>query len=563
MRILVLSLLRIGDIALSAPALRGLRDKYPSAIIHVAINRQCRSIAPLFPYIDSFIEFDRENIQQGLGEAQRPVFESYERLIRWIDEINIEPYDLAINLTHSRISGWLMGLIDAKSRLGLCLDPQGQASFGNPWFRYLNAQVGSESSEVFHFTDVFRFALDIDDSQGRLQTLLETDQGKLEIRHLPGDKTNRICIQPLTSDAKKDWSLDGYGRALAMFSKLEPSSEILILGAPFERDRLSGWVENLKEQGVKATLAILTLEGAFSLLKNSRMLLTGDTSIKHLATAARTAILELALGSADPYRTGAYRNGSVIVKSKEGCAPCVHSRACHQKTHACAARFSPDLIAMLMTEVYAGRSFQLPTLAQEYKNDVEILSVDVGTATFFAAASVIEPFSEMGIGRWLDLVSRRIHLQKQADNRNQIADGLGHEMFRLVQFFKELHPEVSDFQWKCMLETFETQAMFVEERVRGFKNHLKVLQTSFEDTRKVHEFVRSLILFRERIRSSPFLQAFKTGLDSVIEDDISPSFTRFRHFNDIILDMEKRTDIHLRMIRALTLFEPQPRLESP
>ena len=559
MKILVMSLLRIGDIVLAAPVLRGLREKHPQAEIHLLINSQFKAITPLIPYIDKTIPFDREGLQKGLGSATAPMFGSYDRLDGFLENLDTENYDWVINLTHSRLSGWLMSLLSAKQKTGLCLDGEGRASFGSSWFRYLNSQVDVDGSEVFHFTDVFRFALGLDDDDMSRPALCETDSGHREADgFLAGSASGgMIVVQALTSDPKKDWSLAKMADAITQTARVHPASEFAILGAPFEKDRLVPLVDRLVERGVRARLAILSFEGAFSLLKRSKLLITLDTSIKHLACAARTPVVEISIGSSDYHRTGAYLQGSIILQSKEACAPCTHSKACHRESHACSERLPSDVVAMVASEVLAGRAFQLKTIAEEYRDEVEILRVESRVSGYWAAYSVLEPFAEASVARWVDLACRKVWLETQGSDPKAL--GTGTEILRLARLLRSIHPDVSETDWRHLLSELEQQAMTVEGRLNGFKVGLQYLRGCYEDPRKLRDYVRQLIAFRDRIRHSPLLRSYKAALDPLIEDDISPAFTRYKRMVETVAEIEKRTEISLRILRGLNgeIVEPK------
>jgi heptosyltransferase III len=58
MRILLIQLKRIGDLILTVPAISALRTNFPDAIIHAAISRSCRELAPAIPGADRFLIAD-------------------------------------------------------------------------------------------------------------------------------------------------------------------------------------------------------------------------------------------------------------------------------------------------------------------------------------------------------------------------------------------------------------------------------------------------------------------------------------------------------------------------
>lgn len=545
MKILVVSLLRIGDIAMSAGILRDLRAKYPEAQIDLLLNQQCAQIAPLIPSVNRFFYFDRQAMQKGLGEGSVPFFESYEILNELLDQISETHYDLAINLTQNRLSGWLMGLIPASHRIGLVLEADGRASFNSNWFRYLNTQIDQEGAEVFHFNDIFRFALKLESAPGA--ALAETEAGISEATTVIGDRKNVVSVQMLTSDVKKDYPLGAFTAALSDFAGRHPEAELAVLAAPFEREKLASVVEKLNRAGHKAFLAVTNFEAALSVVKRSRLLITLDTSIKHLAAAVSTPVLEICVGSADPYRTGADLEGAIVLQSKEACAPCSHSKACHRESHFCSSRLPSSTIALVAGELYEKRSFQLPAIAEEDADDVEILRVDRKAAGFYALTPVNEDFSEAAIGRWVDLQCKKLWIAG-----NEAPKELGSEILKLAQFMKGHHSKVADFEWRHLLEDFERRAMEIEGRINGFKAGLRYLHGTYEDPRKMAEFVRGLIHFREKTRSSALFASFKRSLDQVIEDDISPAFTRFRHIHDAVSEIEVRTQLHLKILRTLT-----------
>jgi ADP-heptose:LPS heptosyltransferase len=561
MKILVMSLLRVGDVLLAAPVLRALKDENPKVEIHLLLNSQCLRVAPLMPFVDRFIPFEREEIQRGLGQAEIPFFASHQILSSLVEDLNSQGYDRAVNITHNRLSGWLLGLIDAKEKIGLSLDAQGRANIKSNWFLHLNSQSENEGFEAFHYADIFRFALGLDSLP--TTSLIETPRGKKTANDLIAStfSSNQglICVQALTSDVKKTWGLTAFAKALRVVSDRHAGVAFAVLGAEFEKAQLEPWVNSLKAQGINAQLVIADFETAFSVLRRSKLLLTLDTSIKHLAAAGRVPTVEISLGSADPYRTGVYLHGGIVVQSRENCAPCVHSKPCHREKHFCASRIPSDMVGMVVSEVFAGREFQLQTIAEEYQDEVDLLRVDLKNAGFWSATPVLEKFSEEEVGRWIDRVCRKIWLD-QSENRT--ADKFGTEVIALCRLLRKSYPEVSEIEWRHLLGDFEKQSTLVEGRINGFKAGIRFLHGAFEDPKRMQEFVNGLISFREKMRPSPLLGSFRSALDRLIEDDISPSFTRFRHIVDVVSEIEKRTIIYLRIIRGLGLeIEPEAGVE--
>ena len=174
----MLSLLRLGDIILSVPALAALRAAHRDCEIHLLVNQSFVNIAKLIPSVDHVIGFDREMMQQGLVEADRALFEPFDRLNAFISELNEHKYNSVVNLTQNRFSGYLSSLVNAENHLGLSLNSKGQASFGTLWFRYLNDVVGAGAKSIFHYADLFKYGSAEAPELERAPLLRETPAGR-------------------------------------------------------------------------------------------------------------------------------------------------------------------------------------------------------------------------------------------------------------------------------------------------------------------------------------------------------------------------------------------------
>ena len=380
MKILVISVLRIGDVLIQAPVIRGLKEKYPGAEIHFLINDVAAGIVPMITFVDKFWIFERRLLQRGLGEPRKGFFNSYTRLSQLVDSLNQTAFDLVINLTHNRVSARLMNEIQSVNRIGLSLDKNGRPHFGSDWFRYLNDHVSRYSGDCYHYADIFGMALGLR-SVSQWLGLSETPKGiaeceaALETMSWQGSAHPLIAVQAFTSDPKKNWDIMSFGRMIESASYLIPKYKFVVVCAEAELAGLSPLAEFIEKKSLPAKILPLSLEGAYSLLKKSALLVTGDTSIKHLAAHAGVPVIELSLGSSDYRKTGVYSFDGLIVQTKEPCAPCHHREPCRFVGHPCAGKITPEAIALCVDKLLRGDKVGLGVVSNFYVDEIKILSV--------------------------------------------------------------------------------------------------------------------------------------------------------------------------------------------
>lgn len=369
MMILGISLLRLGDLVLQRPLIEGLRKQHPQSEIHLLVNKQFSQVEFLFAgLVDKFIYFDREAFQKSCGEKEYNILWGFKHLREFVEGVNQNSYDTVYNFTHNRLTAHLSGLISARNRVGIY--SQNGAFYGltNPWIQFFNNYFGRREAAGFHYTELLAKALDI-----------PLEQGTIQWRRPSGKKT--VLIQPLTSDAKKNWDLQKY-KALLETLQQKTTYQVQVLGAPFEKEQL---LQHFSEEN----LLICDLQSADEALKNAALLITGDTSIKHLAAHHDLPILELALGSSQPLQVGAYSNNSVILQSRVSCGPCPHSEKCSQASHRCGEKLPVSAVyeaaRMLLNldrpawESFAQKNAELNVLKTEIRHlmgwTVQCLSV--------------------------------------------------------------------------------------------------------------------------------------------------------------------------------------------
>lgn len=537
MKILVISTLRLGDILMTTPALRALKTKGHQ--VHLLINKQFENVVPLLVDVDRIHTLDRKAIERALVEPSHSLFEGYDRLQWLISRLAAENFDLVVNLTHTRLAGLLSSIIPTKDIVGLTISPNGTPSFGSPWFRYLNDVGSSGARSGFHFSDIFQFALGESTLRDRY-FLKETERGRAEWHNFRRLLGNVILVQPFSSDLKKDWDKKSVLRTILEIEQRMSTHTVVMMGAPFEQDRLVELQQELRTAGGRAQTAILSLEGAFSAVRDAKLFLTVDTATKHLAAATETPVVELALGGSDPHKTGIYRSGRYILKSRTPCAPCSHTGACTQKSHLCGDSIKPDAVADICEAILKKQEHRLTEIAARHQSQWVLFKTQI-------AAS----------GSW--------SLEEFGGTKSRFAEQLGRQAWKISlslkpeEVWEEMGSQVLKF--RQVLDDQGIDAIDTET-VRDLEVQLNRRLDQVRDLKK--DFQRQMRLSSSDQNRKQFVERLK-GL--LAECDLAEfhkldgieerSLTALRRLQMALEDIEQKNHIQLKLVRYIPILREE------
>ncbi len=325
---LAISLLRLGDLLMHGHVLKAL-SKEKNSQISLLTHPFYDSISFLFPFIDKVYLLERESCQHSLGEPNLNKIWPLHHIEALLEKINSVSYQTAIDLTHTEHSFRWLTFIDAKEKVGVCYDKllkHKSLIAPNPYLTYLHSTPQSQ----YHFIDLFKQALKL--------PLEPLPKATLRSPHKP-----KIILQTLTSDPKKNWPMTNWKKLIPLILDFVPNSEIQILTSKAEHPKVDAAFGDLSWSGL-CDILCTTLQETYTLLKSASVLISLDTAIKHLATWSETPIIELAIGSSNPFETGAYQEDAIILCPQVSCAPCRHSSACSQKEFLCHSEITPELV---------------------------------------------------------------------------------------------------------------------------------------------------------------------------------------------------------------------------
>ena len=330
-RILVFAYHGLGNFILYTPALRLLRERYPTARIDLQVgnNTGCEEVLAGSALFDNIY-----NLPLSAG------------LRAWLaraDAIRNTRYDLTINEFHSH--SWPLALLIAASgapfRLGHVTSPGWSRRFSRYSFvfnlpvsmqedeheiqRYIDlvaaaggrAMPASEASTFMHLTDEDRaFALRfLDDGSGTTAR-------------------NIIGFQPGTSPAMrwKQWPIERYREVIGRVVADKPDSQIVLFGSASEEGMIREMARGLTGR-ISFAAGKTSVKQVAALIEQCDLLVCNDSGLMHAAVALGTPVAAI-YGPTDFRRTAPLGDLHTIIRHELPCSPCFKLEGDDQ-VHAC------------------------------------------------------------------------------------------------------------------------------------------------------------------------------------------------------------------------------------
>ena len=326
-RILIIRTDRIGDLLLSTPAIKAVRDAYPNAHIAVMVRPYVEDIVDGNPYIDEVILCDKY-AYRGLFKDIRIVRRLTELFMNLVPVISLawrlsgKTFDLAIVLhptNRSNLIPFLAGIperVGYDRKLGFLLTK-----------RLKDTKHLGEKHEIDYNFDVLR-AVGIVSKERTLYMPVKAEYERVIDRFMAlndlGSKDVIVAVHPGASCPSKRWPAYRFGRvADELIDK--HNVKIVIIGGPSD-------VKTVKEveTGMLRSPIILSEEHSIgevaALLRKCKLLISNDSGPVHIAVAVGTPVVSI-FGRLDPglspQRWGPVGPNDIVIHKDTGCKECL------------------------------------------------------------------------------------------------------------------------------------------------------------------------------------------------------------------------------------------------
>jgi len=316
LKILVIRLSSIGDIVLTTPVIRALRQKYPSAVIDFLVMDKFREAIDGNPDINHVLEFKRDQYKGFAG------------IRKFSHSLKPARYDLVIDL-HAKLRSFLisMGLNTRTLRytkrsllktLGVrlrLLRYHVDDTIVRNYFRPLSALGISPTSEKLYFT--------------------------FERQDLKSVEKFAGCIvmAPGAANFTKKWPAENFGELGRRLRR-----KIVLIGGSEDIQDLESIRQYIGPEWCQNMAGKLSLKKSGALLSIARFVVTNDSGPFHLARAGGQPVFVI-FGPTDP-NMFTFNPNETLVYSGEACAPCsLHGdRKCPQGHFRCMKNLTPEKV---------------------------------------------------------------------------------------------------------------------------------------------------------------------------------------------------------------------------
>lgn len=322
--ILLVQLGDIGDVVLSLPCIRALRENFPQARITVAVRDKAAELLEDCPWLDRVIAVTKPS--GTLWEKirfQNDFFRSLRSL----------HCDLAIDLRTGTRGAILAFLSGASQRIGF------YAEDGRLWRnRLFTGLLQREYSPDLHVVDYLlcllaAFGIPAERKTPELSVAVDKQERiriLLSEAAVPQDKII-VAVQPFSLWQYKEWGKEKY-IALIRWLMAEHGVAVIVAGSAAEKDR-AGEIVRGCEAGCYNLAGETSMADYAALLQRCRLFIGVDSAGLHIAAAVGTSTVGI-FGPSSPVSWAPVGREHLVVQKNLPCVPC-RQKGCGNSEKSC------------------------------------------------------------------------------------------------------------------------------------------------------------------------------------------------------------------------------------
>ncbi len=281
--ILVIDFGQLGDVVMSLPALRAIREKFPHAKVTVAVGKPGKELLSLAGFADEILEVDRVSLRDG------PTLISIGRIAKFVAQVRKQKFDFVIDL-HSYYETNILGFLSGAShRLYSRRENRSLDFLGN--FKPQPARERTTAHLVDRYLDLLK-PLGIQDPP-RTPVLRTSNAGNLAVEALlKKEKAHSgellAGIFPGAGNASRLWPLEKFADVADHLIRND-RVRVIVFAGPEEREL----VPQMRSVFPAKTIFFdrLTIPQLASAQARLTLFISNDTGPAHIAAAVGTPVV--------------------------------------------------------------------------------------------------------------------------------------------------------------------------------------------------------------------------------------------------------------------------------
>lgn len=313
--ILVMRLDNIGDVLMTSPALRAIKENLPQARLTLMASPGGVQAKPLLPWVDDVIPW--RVLWQDIGKLEFNPNREWEL----ISTVRDRHFDAAIIFTSfsqtPHPAGYMCYLAGIPLRLGESKEWGGGV---------LTDEVPSAPDEIHQVERNLRLVesigFQVSDRSLTIQIpkLAQDSAAALLLEHGLVNDTPYLLLNPWTSCQSRNYAWERFAVAAHRLAEIT-GWQIVVTGMVKDRDRSVSLLAALKPYAIDL-IGATNLSELAALIAGSRLVLTNNTSTMHLADATRTPSVIMFAGTEYESQWQPRHTPSQLLRQPTSCSPC-------------------------------------------------------------------------------------------------------------------------------------------------------------------------------------------------------------------------------------------------
>lgn len=334
-KILIIRFSSLGDIVLTTPVIKSLKQKFPQSKIFFLTKEQYQDLLKNDPDIFSLIKFDPFEEYKGISG-----------FLRLLKELKTHNFDLVVDL-HANLRSFLIRHF-LKTKLKIKYDKRWLARFLLVHFKFIKVKP-------IHTVDSYGEALKkigVNSSEKDPRIYLDPEAKNFLKVFLMEKKIEKgdivVGIHPGARWETKRWDEEKFAKVCQILNQ-KPEVNIILFGDQNDQEAIARISSQIG--GRKLFQAVnLPLNRVMSLIARCDCFITNDSGPMHIASALGVPVVAI-FGPTHP-KLGFSPIGSenIVLTADVRCSPCsLHGeKRCHKKSRYCMDLIEPDRVTAVV-----------------------------------------------------------------------------------------------------------------------------------------------------------------------------------------------------------------------